>query len=373
VSVFAALVFLSLCCYLFLGLLLRGNINAIPLSTEEWQPRVSVVIPARNEEAYLADCLSSLQKIDYPSEKVEIVIVNDASTDRTADVIAHFASRLKNLKNVALLQKEKVKPAKAGALLAGIEHSKGEVIFFTDADCRVPSSWIRDLLRGFRENVGIVGGFTLLPQNKKLFEKLQALDWQYLLSIAGAASQLKKPITWVGNNMAIRRHAYDQVGGYREIRDSLVEDFALINAIEKQTTWQCRFYASPHSVVRTQPAASWRQLYEQRKRWSLGIVGARPFGWLIMTTAFLLHVFILLSFIFCPICALISLSIKMATDLLIFKQSSARLNESFKIQFIFLFQLYYIFSSLVLPILLLFDRRIHWKGIDLKRNSRTFR
>ena len=309
--VIAALLFLSLCSYIFLGLLLRGNIASVPRTTSNWQPYVSVIIAARNEEKYLANCLASLQNLDYPLKKLEIVVVNDASTDQTADIIARFSNRLKHLKTVMLKQGEKEKPAKAGALLAGIDESQGEILIFTDADCRVPATWIRDLLAGFRDNVGIVGGYTLLfPSCKNLFERLQALDWHYLLSIAGAASQLNKPITWVGNNMAVRRSAYEQVGGYRAIRDSLVEDFALIDAIEKQTEWQCRFYASPYSIVRTHPATSWRRLYEQRKRWSLGIVGARPFGWWIMTSGFLLHFFILLSFVFCPACALVTLSIK---------------------------------------------------------------
>ncbi len=361
------LLFFSTSSYVFLALLLRGNIQQPPRSATPWEPVVSVIVAAKNEESYLRDCLTSLAQLDYPSEKLDIIIVDDASTDGSGEIIKNFTTDPR-FSSLRLEHDQKEKSGKAGALLAGFEKSCGEIVFMTDADCQVPPAWIQTMLHGFGERIGIVGGFTLVNKPKTLFEKVQALDWLYLLSVASAASQLNKPITWVGNNLAVRRQAYDNVGGYRKLDDSFVEDFALINAIEHQTTWQCRFYASPDSAVRTRAAASLRQFYAQRKRWSLGISSARPFGMWVMLSGFLTH---LLLFVVAPFSwqtALWTALAKMLVDYLVFHPSRKILQEPCPWPFFLLYELFYIVYTALLPILLLFDRHISWKGAEMRRD-----
>ncbi|MBN1558817.1 glycosyltransferase [candidate division KSB1 bacterium] len=360
------LLLLSVCCYTLLGLLLSRNIQAMPAACDAWAPTVSVIIAARNEEASLRSCLGSLAQLDYPEDKLEIIVVNDASTDKSAQIIDSFQNVCSNMQHIQLAPDEKEKAGKAGALLIGIEKSVGEIIFFTDADCQVSRDWIRDMLNGFGQDVGVVGGFTLLTRGDTVLARMQALDWHFLLSIASAASHLNKPISWVGNNLAVRRSAYVEMGGYRRLGDSFVEDFALINAIEKQTRWQCRFYASPKSIVRTFPARTIAELYAQRKRWSTGIAGARPFGWWVMTTAFVSHLSLVISLALSPTLAIIMLLVKSSVDILILRRSSKLLDESLRSSHVIAFEIYYILSSLLLPIAMIFDHRVAWKGAECK-------
>lgn len=360
------LLILSLCSYIFLGLLLRGNVREMPAGDESWEPSVSVIISARNEEASLPACLASLVSLDYPEDKLEIVVVNDASTDHTAQIIDSFQRAHPTLQRIDLAFDEKEKAGKAGALLKGIDKSSGEILFFTDADCLVSRDWIREMLKGFRPEIGVVGGFTLIGQAQSLFAQMQALDWHFLLTIASAASHLNKPISWVGNNLALRRSAYEQTGGYRRLSDSFVEDFALIHAIDRQTHWRCRFYASPKSIVRTLPAQTVARLYAQRKRWSTGIVDARPFCWWIMITVWALHVSLLVSLFCSAALAIVTLLIKCGVDIFLFRASGVLLGESRSASKVIIYEPYYILSSLLLPISMLFDRRVTWKGAKIK-------
>lgn len=357
--------------YILLAFVLSRNIQPVPEAKTKWQPTVSLIIAAKNEEKNLNACLSSLTHLDYPRDKLEIVLVNDASTDDSAGIIHSFQQALPNMRIVELKQGEKEKPGKAGALLAGIDRSRGTVIFITDADCQAPPGWIRSLLSGFQHNVGVVGGFTLISRAQSWFERAQAMDWLYLLSVAAAASQMNKAVTWVGNNLAIRRDAYESIGGYRSLPGSIVEDFALVDAVERRSPWTCRFYAAPQAAISTSAANNVRQLYHQRKRWAAGIPGARPFGGLIMAVAFVTHVLLLLAFVRTPILAVVALMIKMAGDQRLIIKSSRLLQKKITVPDWIIFQSYFIVYSLVLPLLLLFDRRIVWKGETFESRNRT--
>ncbi len=347
--------------YSILAVLLSRNLRPVPESTKEWQPVVSVVIACRNEEHNLPGLFDSLRHLDYPRDKLEIILVDDASTDDTGSLIAAFEKSMAGVTTIALAPGEKEKSGKAGALLAGIELSRGEIIFITDADCRVAPHWIRSLLPALRENIGVVGGYTVIDSPARLFARVQALDWQLLLCVAAAASQMTRPITWVGNNLAFRRCAYDAVGGYRGLPNSFVEDFALIDAIERRTTYGCRFYAENQGAVRTRAAASLKQLYHQRKRWAFGITGARPFGLLIMSTAFFTHLFLVIVFLMQPFCGVAALLLKTWSDLRLLSKKQSTV-QTINPWLLMLFEIYYILYSLVLPLLFLLDRRVVWKG-----------
>ena len=361
------ILFTLLGAYALLAVILGRNLQSELKQTNDWQPLVSVVIACKDEENNLPHLFRSLQQLDYPQEKLDIVLIDDASTDSSGNLINQFKTENPGIIALSLAPGEKEKPGKAGALLAGIDKSRGEVIFITDADCEISPDWIRSLLLGFHENIGIVGGYTFIDQPKSLFDQLQAIDWQFLLTVAAAASQLNWPITWVGNNLAILRSAYDDVGGYRSLPDSVVEDFALIDAIERSTHWSCRFFTMQHGAVKTQPLPSLRHLYNQRKRWAAGISGARPFGLLIMSTAFLTHILIIISLFKHPFCGLLALLLKMWSDARILSNRT-QIDQKPNIGRSALFQLYYIAYCVILPFLYIFDRRIVWKGQAFKRN-----
>lgn len=117
----------------------------------EPEPRVSVIVPVRNGATTLGALLDSLLVLDYPSDRLEIIVVDNASTDETPEILKRYAPRVKSVREPRL--------GASAARNRGVAEAKGEVIAFTDADCVVDPRWLRGalpLLR--REQVGVVGG-----------------------------------------------------------------------------------------------------------------------------------------------------------------------------------------------------------------------
>jgi len=122
-----------------------GLSNAV-LDVASLLPSVSVIIPVLNGERTIRDCLVSLLKMEYPPERREILVVDNGSTDRTAEIIKGHPVRY-------LCEKRQ---GAGAARNTGIEASSGEILAFTDADCVVSTGWASELVRGFED--GGVGG-----------------------------------------------------------------------------------------------------------------------------------------------------------------------------------------------------------------------
>ena len=118
---------------------------------EKNYPFVSVIIPVKNRPEEIRDCLSSLAALDYPGEKLEIIVVDDGSTDNTGEVAAAFDVNLIRL------------PASRGPSAcrnAGAGEAKGDILAFLDSDCRAGRGWLKELVPFFAfGEVGAVGGF----------------------------------------------------------------------------------------------------------------------------------------------------------------------------------------------------------------------
>lgn len=338
------------------------------------KPVVSVIIAIRNEAPHLIDCLESLAALDYPRDRLEILLIDDGSSDGSAELLRDFHDRHPWMQAIRLESDEKQLPGKAGAAYRGITTSRGEFIVMTDADCRVPPGWIRHLLAAFDEKVGLVGGFTFLEssaQKRTGFEAVQALDWLFLLGIAAAAIQLGKPLTWMGNNMAFRRRAYEDIGGYPALGHSLIEDFALLNAISRRTEWRVRITPSCKATVLSLPAASLSALYNQRRRWALGIRQVRPFGKLLMVTSFLAHLAAAAGLLCCWPAALAVLAMLLAGDLAVCRKMSLATANTPLLRHFPVFELFYFSYNLFLPLLILLDRRIRWKDQNFPARAKN--
>ncbi|MBN2354768.1 glycosyltransferase, partial [candidate division KSB1 bacterium] len=164
----------------FILFLLTGTILGRKIRHAGWQPHISIIVAARNEGETIDACLNSLINLSYPKNKIEIIIMNDHSDDQSGKIIEKYAQKYNHIQHYFLDKEEKALPGKAGAVQAGIEKSKGEIIFLTDADCRVSPTWVQTLLNKFSSSVGLVGGFTLLHekgQAASFWQKTQALDW----------------------------------------------------------------------------------------------------------------------------------------------------------------------------------------------------
>ncbi len=234
------------------------------------RPSVSIIIAARNEEENIGRCLRSMCGLTYPREKLEILVVDDRSTDRTAEIVRGFSAKSDSIRLITAHQPTDHLRGKANAVNQGMGASRGEIILFTDADCEVQPGWVEETVKYYRgKQVGIVAGFTDLAARHE-FDKMQALDWFLLFSLAAAGIRLKHPFTAIGNNFSVSRAAYDAVGGYGSIPFSVTEDYALFHAVTSEGKFEARFPLDPATLVLSRPCKTLGQLYQQKKRWFSG-------------------------------------------------------------------------------------------------------
>lgn len=332
---------------------------------ERYEPSVSVIVAARNEEEHIGDCIASLLQLDYPPAKLEIIIVNDNSTDQTANRISSFLGKSPSLKMLTVVPGAGTMRGKANALAQGIHQSSGEILLFTDADCTVPRQWVRTTVQYFTDDVGVVGGFTLLKANR-IFEGIQSLDWIFLFSLASSMAGLNRPLTAIGNNVSIRRAAYTAVGGYEVIPFSVTEDYALVHTIYQNTTYRVVFPINPDTVVISSACQTMHHLYHQKQRWGVGgldmvfrgkVIGI--IGWLAKTgmivTAFLGEGKIFLI----NACALGII------ELFYLWKPLSRLNKTALLKYFVAFEIYFSIYAIATPFIAYFRKKVVWKERNL--------
>lgn len=341
----------------------RERSKFISETTGDYTPTVSVIVPARNEESKIRTCIESLSNSNYPIDKYEIIIVNDRSTDSTAKVLQSLQSDYSNLKILTLTETRTTKnlQGKPGALQAGIDNSHGDIILMTDADCTVEKEWITTMTRQFSNpKVGLVPSFTLIKADT-FFEQMQAIEWIMNHTMACAGVGIGQPLGCYGNNLGVRRSAFESVGGYANIRFSVTEDLALLQAIFANG-WAVRYVCSPLAVVTTLPCDTLREYVLQHHRWLRGgvdlgwravvFVAFSASLWICIATAVINSHYWLLPIIF---------GIRVAGDFVVIAPILAILKRKRKIGWAFLAVGFIIILELVMPISLL-KKEVVWKG-----------
>ncbi|AFK03938.1 glycosyl transferase family 2 [Emticicia oligotrophica DSM 17448] len=231
------------------------------------QPSISILVAARNEEKNILELLLSLSKLSYPKEQIQILIGNDDSTDKTAQIVESFIAKNNGYRDFQLVNiQHQVANLKGKAnVLAQLAHlAIGEYFFFTDADIEVPEYWIEGFLSEM-QNTGVGVGLSLV-KHRNWFEASQAIEWLFALNLMKTFSDFKLPTTGMGNNMVVSAEAYWAVGGYEKIGFSIVEDYAIYKAIiDKGFGFKQLF--RPEVLAITKPPQNY---FEQRKRWVTG-------------------------------------------------------------------------------------------------------
>jgi len=328
-----------------------------------FEPTISIVTAARNEEDNIGACLNSLTRLDYPIDKLEIIIVDDRSTDETLSIIRDFAGKHPHVKAIEGKRSSDHLRGKANAIAQGIDASTGEIILMTDADCIVPATWARSTVQHYAEDTGVVAGLTLL-RPEGWFAGMQSLDWAYILAVASASMGLKNPLSCIGNNFSFRKKAYDEVGGYRGIPFSVTEDFALFKAITRSGRWGYRYPLEEGSLVFSRACRTVPELYRQKRRWGVGGKAMPVSGLSIMAIAFCMHVYLLTGFFFHPFHSFFisGIILKLACDYILLRIPLQRTRQLGQLKYFWLFELYYLLYVIILPFAVFLGGKVVWKG-----------
>ena len=177
-------------------------------------PSVSIVIPVFNEERYIGECLSSVMNINYPSECLEVILVDNGSTDRTLEIAREYPVRI--------LVKEDVR---VGAVRNyGVSHAAGDIIVFLDADCVVEPTWLSEGVGKLSDGkLSVIGGQYLMRESPSWLEKYWVLS--------NSKTQVYQT-TLVGGCIFIQKTVFDAMNGFDETLNS-GEDSDLTNRLRQ--------------------------------------------------------------------------------------------------------------------------------------------
>lgn len=338
-----------------------GLQKRFPKKSFEELPTATVIVAARNEEKNISACLEALNNLEYPEGKLEIILVDDKSTDKTGEIISSFISGKPKFKKIVTKKEIGHLKGKTNALAIAIEQAKGEIILTTDADCLVSSSWAKTLASYYNDDVAMVNGFTVQNAHT-LFAGMQHLDFVYLLSVASGTINFNKPLSCIGNNMSFRKSAYYEVGGYENLPFSVTEDFNLLFAIHKLKKYKIIYPLDVNGLVTTLPCSDVNSLYRQKKRWAVGGLKAPLRGYLIMANGWVAHLAILLLPFFFTSAGLSLFFFKLIIDFLFLFFVLNELKLTSTLKYFFIFEIYYILYVVLLPFAVLPNRKVLWKG-----------
>lgn len=339
-----------------------GSSKKFAKSTDKNLPDVSVIVAARNEEENILRCLKSLDNLDYPEDKIQIILVDDRSTDKTGTIMENFILEKSKFTKIETKKEIGRLKGKTNALANALEIAKGEIILTTDADCTMVPTWVKTTVSYYREDVAMVNGFTTQTAEGN-FTGMQAIDFIYLLIVAAGTMNLKTPISCIGNNMSYRRKAYFEVGGYENLPFSVTEDFNLLKAINKLKKYKIIYPLDKAALVTSSACKNLKSLYRQKKRWAIGGLKASWQGYIIFIFGYLTNVLTLLTPFFYSKVWLYLIIFKAAIDLFLLLPAYKRLGLIKDLKYFPAFEIYYLIYVALLPLIVFVTgKNVSWKG-----------
>ena len=227
--------------------------------------KISVIVPARNEEESIGKLLSSLEKQTYPNHLFEVIVVDDHSTDNTGTIVnSHSFTKL------IKLELDNINSYKKKAIETGIAAASGELIVTTDADCIVQENWLKTIA-AFKEKTGVlfIAAPVMMEYRSTLLQIFQALDFLVLQGITAASVQKRIHNMCNGANLAYERKAFFDVNGFTGI-DHIAsgDDMLLMQKIAQHFPGKISYLLSKDAIVTTEAPKTWKEFFSQRIRWA---------------------------------------------------------------------------------------------------------
>jgi len=231
-------------------------------------PTVSILIPAHNEEVVIRQTLKTMVQLSYPKHLLEIIVINDNSSDGTGDIVQSFSEQYDHVHMI------ETKPPFAGkrkstALNEGLKASTGEVICVYDADNMPEQKAVYHLVLGLLNDPkagAVVGKFRVINAAKNLLTKfinIETICFQWMAQ--GGRWKWFGIATIPGTNFAIRRHILEELGGWDV--HALAEDTELTIRVYN-LGYVIRFF--PAAITWEQEPETWKVWWRQRTRWARG-------------------------------------------------------------------------------------------------------
>jgi len=335
---------------------------------------VTIVIAARNEEEHISKCIEDIINQQFPTNLLEIIVVDDHSTDGTPEIVKGFVRE--NLKLIQLKDPENsIFPAyKKKAVETAIDNASGKLIITTDADCRMEPLWLASIVSYYQSNsYKVIAAPVVFRERNNLFEQFQALDFLGLMGITCGSIFHQFPVMCNGANLAYEKQAFFDVNGFEGIDDvASGDDMLLMHKLFKKYPHSVGFLKSNTATVYTFPQESVAGFFRQRSRWtskSTHYSDKRITA--ILVIAYLFNLSLLINFIAWPFgelfikLLLAQLIIKFITEYILLSSVASFFKRKDLLSVFLPAQLMHICYVLVIGIAGITTKQ-QWKGRDIK-------
>ncbi len=263
IAVFLAILYIFWIGYFYYGWLKTPDYTSV---TKAGELPVTIIVPVRNEMENISRLLDSLCRQDYPQYLLEIIIVDDHSTDKTNKVVASY-SRL--MPNLLLIKSEKNSTGKKQALRKGVYASSSDFILTTDADCLPGRSWVSTMVDCFEKTGGdLIAGAVLINKGKGLLNIFQRLEQLSLVGSSAGSLTSGYPIMCSSANLGFRKDSFEKVDNQVNDNVSSGDDVFFLFALHRSGKRSLHFLKSRSAVVITLAEKSLGSFLNQRRRWA---------------------------------------------------------------------------------------------------------
>lgn len=225
---------------------------------------ISIIIAAKNEARNLDRLFHSLENQQYPKDKFEVVFVDDESTDDTFSVAQSWADHFENF--TLIKAKNKLLPAKKGALEVGIAAAKFPFLLFTDADCQPQPDWLKSFSEKFSRKYDLVFGFAPFAFKPSFanhffcFENFRTTMLTFTTAVFGL------PYSAASRSLGIREEAFQKIGGFTNTLQTLGGDDDLLIREAVKNKFCIGIVSADESLVFSDTQENFRNYFKQKRR-----------------------------------------------------------------------------------------------------------
>lgn len=328
-------------------------------------PDVSVLICAKNESENLRKNIPSILEQEYPN--FELVLINDASTDDTLQIMESFKKNSNKIKIVNVEENENFWRNKKYALTLGIKAAKHDYLLFTDADCKPASNkWIYEMASNFSSNKSFVLGYGKYQSKRNSFVNL-LVRYETLLTAIQYFSYalLKNPYMAVGRNLAYKKDEFFKTKGFiNHIQVCSGDDDLFIQEAADRHNTTINF--NPQSFTTSTPPSNFKQWFRQKRRHVSTAHHYRLYHKILLGLFFmskflfwiLFPITLVLSNYYIPLSAF---ALYIVVSYVIVGFSASKLKESKTLYFLPFLELFLVLSQFAIFSTNLIQKPTHWK------------
>lgn len=325
-------------------------------------PFISVLIPIRNEEKNIRQCIDSILQNSYPKSRYEIIVLNDFSTDTSSSIVLNMGCPnllLINCEDHISLAKNS---SKKKAIQIGLEKCKGEIVLQTDGDTTVGKEWLSN--HGSKHSdkkYTFLGGPIKIKHKNSLLTQFQSLDNMGMMAVTNAGIKSQKWYMANGANMSFRKQNF---GTSKNGDDySSGDDMFLIQRLAQDDKNQIQFILKNASMVETDAMNSFKSLVSQRTRWaSKNAKYSDIYLNSLMIFIWSLNLYLLLIVFVNPFFSLVFIGIKAIFDVIYLRRLMPFFNEKIPLSRVYLLSIVHSIYIVVFGLVSLISPKYRWKS-----------